>query len=121
VIVPVAHEEAYVKAYLSPEKVDYGRESGEDFPSPYWFIDTAFSAMLILLTAVDAGLGGFYFSLGPTRREIPLFMEAVGIPHSYYPIGAIAVGYPGEGHTPQPATVAERRRPADSMIHKGGW
>jgi hypothetical protein len=40
---------------------------------PYWFIDTAFAELLIQLTAVDAGLGAFYFSPVPTSHVIPPF------------------------------------------------
>jgi nitroreductase len=121
IIVPLAHEEAYVETYRRPERAEFGRKSGEDFPSPYWFIDTAFAAMLVLLSAVDEGLGGFYFSIGPTSKEIPRFIESLGIPHGYYPIGAIAVGYPGGSHGPQSAKIVELRRPPSAMIHRGGW
>src|SRR5260221_11219235 len=90
IIVPVAHAQAYVQRYLEPDKARLGRKVAEDWPAPYWFTDTAFAAMLILLTAVDAGLGGFSFSLGPTNPPILPFRQAVGIPDHHVPTGEIA-------------------------------
>src|SRR5262245_35381323 len=57
IIVPLANANAYVERYRAADKQAVGRQSAEDFPAPYWFIDSAFAGMLILLTAVDAGLG----------------------------------------------------------------
>jgi len=121
ILVPVANPEPYVTRYR-----ELGlRETPEDFPAPYWYTDTAFAAMLVLLSAVDAGLGAFYFSVGPTRREIPAFCQALGIPEGHHPIGAIAIGYPASddpSRTPETKQrlQAERRR-SDSILHFGHW
>ena len=123
IIVPVAHSKAYVKRYLDPDRADVGRKTEEDFPAPYWYIDAAFASMLALLTAVDSRMGAFYFSIGPTSAHIPSFREAFGIPQEYYPIGAIAIGYPAES-APSPSTRQRwltRRRPKSEMIHLGKW
>jgi nitroreductase len=119
IVVPVAHPDAYVRRYLEPDKAHVGRTRAEDWPAPYWFTDTAFAAMLILLTAVDAGLGAFYFSLGATSREIPPFKDAFGIPESYFPIGAIAIGYPAPD-TPSPS-LQRGRRAREEVLHFGEW
>jgi nitroreductase len=121
IIVPVANPEPYVTRYRERGL----RESAEDFPAPYWYTDTAFAAMLVLLSAVDAGLGAFYFSICPTSREIPAFCAALGIPDGHHPIGAIAIGYPAESDpSARPEAKRriqdERRRP-ESMLHFGRW
>lgn len=123
IVVPFAHEQAYVERYLSPDKTGAGRRSGADFPAPYWFIDSGMAAMLILLTAVDAGLGGFYFSVGPNSRAIPKFCAALDIPAGYHPVGAIAVGYPApsDPHSPSRAQRQAERRPPGSVLHLGAW
>ena len=121
-VIPLTHQQAYVDRYRSPDKAAVGRQTAEDFPAPYWFIDAGFAVMLILLTAVDAGLGAFYFSLGPTSREIPAFRAAFGVPEAYYPIGAIAIGYPGPGDpSPRPEEIRRRRRDPQSRMHIGRW
>jgi nitroreductase len=121
-IVPFAHEEAYVARYRAPEKASVGRHSGADFPAPYWFIDTAFATMLILLSSIDAGLGAFYFSIGPTNKEIPMFRQKLKIPDDYYPIGAIAIGYTSKDDQPGPvAETLKRRRSSSALIHLNKW
>jgi nitroreductase len=123
IIVPLAHSSAYVKRYLEPDRADVGRKTEEDFPAPYWYIDAAFASMLILLTAVDLGLGAFYFSIGPTNAYIPRFKWAFEIPEEYFPIGAIALGYPLDS-TPSSSTrlkLQTRRRPRTEMMHFGKW
>lgn len=121
IIVPIANPEPYVKRY----KERGLRENEADFPAPYWYTDTAFGAMLILLSAVDAGFGAFYFSVGLTSRDVPAFCEALGIPDGHHPIGAIAIGYPGpDDPSVSPETkrrVREERRARDSMLHFGRW
>ena len=117
IIVPLAHSKAYVKRYLEPDKVDVGRKTEEDFPAPYWYIDTAFASMLVLLTAVDSRLGAFYFSIGPTSAHIPGFRRAFGIPKEYYPIGAIAIGYSADSAS----STRRSRRPRSEVVHLGKW
>ena len=123
VIVPFAHEQAYVDRYHEPDKVAAARKSGADFPAPYWFIDSAFAAMLVLLGAIGEGLGAFYFSIAANRRGIESFIERMAIPSGYWPIGAIAVGYPTDADDARPehATIRARRRPTGQMIHIGHW
>jgi nitroreductase len=119
IIVPMAHAQAYVQRYLEPDKAHLGRKVAEDWPAPYWFTDTAFAAMLILLTAVDAGLGGFYFSLGPTNQTLPSFHQAFAIPEQYSPIGAIAIGYPAADRASP--SLGRGRRPPTQVMHFGTW
>ncbi len=119
IIVPLAHSQAYVRRYLEPDKLRAGRKTAEDWPAPYWFIDAAFAAMLVLLTAVDTGLGAYYFSLGATNVEIPPFQTAFDIPQEYYPIGAIAIGYPlPDSRSP---SLKRGRRPKAEVMHFGKW
>jgi nitroreductase len=121
IIVPVANPEPYVKRYRERGL----RESAEDFPAPYWYTDTAFAAMLILLSAVDGGLGAFYFSIGPTSRDVPPFCDALGIPDGHHPIGAIAIGYQGPNDPSVTPEAMQRhraeRRPRESILHFGHW
>jgi nitroreductase len=119
IVVPLAHSQAYVRRYLEPDKSRAGRKTAEDWPAPYWFIDTAFAAMIVLLTAVDSGLGAYYFSLGATNIEIPPFQKAFDIPQEYYPIGAIAIGYPlADSSSP---SLKRGRRPKAEVMHFGRW
>jgi nitroreductase len=122
IIVPFAHEQAYVDRYRQPDKAATHRASGADFPAPYWFIDSAFAAMLVLLGAVDEGLGAFFFSIEANRRGIESFVRRFGVPDGYWPIGAIAVGYPrGDEIRADPGAIKAARRPLGHVLHSGRW
>ena len=116
VIVPLSHKQAYLDRYAEPDKGVTDKR--EDFwPVPYWDIDTGFAALLMLLTAVDAGLGALFFGIFPDR--IPRFRGAFGVPEGYTPIGAIAVGWPAPDR-PSPS-LARGRRPVGEVVHRGRW
>jgi nitroreductase len=107
VIIPLANKQAYLDRYALPDKA-HTPLSGEEFwPAPYWDIDTGFGVMLVLLTAVDLGLGALFF--GIFRGEKAL-MDVLGVPAGFRPIGAIAVGHPTAGEHSKPELPTGRRR-----------
>ena len=117
-VVPVGDPGAYVARYAEQDKAHTGLGDGpERWPVPYWYVDTAFSAMVTLLAAVDAGLGALFF--GQFDRE-PVVMEALGIPSDRRPIGTIALGYAAPDQRPS-ASSQRPRRPLDEVVHRGGW
>ena len=112
VIVPCSSEAAYRARYAEPDKAGRDRE----WPVPYWHLDTAMAALLVLLTAVDEGLGGCFFGI-PAGRLHQVRQE-FGIDSAYDPIGAITLGHPASS-----AVTRQRRarRPLDEVIHRGDW
>jgi nitroreductase len=82
----------------------------ESWPAPYWDIDTGFGVMLILLTAVDLGLGAVFFAIFAGEQDL---MDALGVPAGYRPIGAIAVGHASAGERSEPELSTGRRRGGD--------
>lgn len=114
VVVTCSNKDAYLDRYAQPDK-GFADRSDAWWPAPYWDVDTGFAALLILLTAVDHGLGACFFGVPVTRIEA--VHEAFGIPPEFHPIGAITVGYPDE-----PArNLRARRKPTDEVIHRGYW
>lgn len=116
VVVPLAHRDAYLDRYAQPDK-GWEDRAEERWPVPYWYIDTGMAALLMLLTAVDEGLGACFFGLMP--EHVAPFRDAFEVPAVYTPIGAVAVGHRPEGIAAQSPTLSERRRPASSVIHRG--
>jgi nitroreductase len=91
IIVPMSNREVYLDRYAEPDKGFTDRDTSW-WPAPYWDIDTGMAAMLMLLTAVDEGLGACFFGIPvPTYRS---FRAAFGVPDDFTPIGAISFGYP---------------------------
>jgi nitroreductase len=116
VIVPLTDEAAYRARYGEADKAAYGLAESE-WPVPYWLVDTSFAAMLILLSAVDAGLGALFTGLNHHDDEL---MLALGVPPEYRPIGAVVMGWPDGEDKPSPS-LARGHRPAESVIHRGRW
>jgi nitroreductase len=76
------------------------------------------AALLMLLTAVDEGLGACFFGIPPGR--IDAFRKAFGVPEEYSPIGCVSVGYAGEDDVRSPS-LRRGRRTVDEVVHRGGW
>ena len=84
---------------------------------PYWYIDTGFTALLMLLAAVDEGLGAAFFGVAPQIMHD--FRRAYGVPDAWTPIGAVAIGRPDPGADPVPRVT--NRKPLDELVHHGHW
>ena len=116
IVVPLSHKQAYLDRYAEADKgVVDKRESF--WPAPYWDIDTGMASLLMLLTAVDAGLGALFFGVFP--ESIGRVREAFVIPEEYSPIGAITIGHPAPD-TPSPSLRRGRRGVAE-VVHRGRW
>jgi nitroreductase len=117
VIVPLASKQAYLDRYAEPDKgwtdMDEARWS-----APYWYVDGAFASMLILLAAVDEGLGALFFGIFPPKN-VPALLRGFGVPTEFEPIGAIAVGHPGEDLVA--SSAGRGRKPLEDVIHRGSW
>jgi nitroreductase len=113
-VVCLSHKMAYLRRYAEPDK-GWTDMSESHWPVPYWDIDTGMAALLILLTAVDEGLGACFFGTNPAR-----FREAFSVPDEYTPIGTIAIGFAAPDNRPSASVLGRRRKGAD-VIHRGGW
>jgi len=87
-----------------------GRKTDKDRPG--------FAAMLMLLTAVDAGLGALFFGIFP--EHLAGVRAEFGVPDAFTPIGAIALGYAMGGDAPSPS-LDRGRKPFDAVVHRGHW
>jgi nitroreductase len=113
----LAHAQTYVDRYAEPDKEAAGLgRSADDWPVPFWTVDTAFAAMLMLLAVVDEGLGALFFGIQGDQAAL---LAELGVPDDYEPIGTIALGYPAPGG---PTGSAWRgRRSLDDVVHRDGW
>ena len=113
-IVPLSNKDAYLDRYAEPDK-GWSDRSESRWQVPYWDVDTGFAALLMLLTAVDAGLGALFFRVFEPAR----FRAAFGVPDAYTPVGALAVGHPlPDERSP---SLARGRRPLGAVVHRGRW
>lgn len=117
VIVPLAHKNAYLSRYAEADK-GWTDEDDSRWPVPYWLIDTGMAALLMLLTAVDEGVGACFF--GIPRERTQAFRAAFGVPEDHEPIGAITIGHPAPGGV-RGSAATRPRRGLDEVVHRGHW
>ena len=116
IVVPHSNRSAYLDRYAEPDKGWTDRDPAR-WPVPYWHIDAGFAALLMLLTAVDEGLGACFFGIPPERTGA--YRAEFGVPDEFVPIGALTVGYPAPDHRSR--SLRRGRRPMSEVVHRGQW
>jgi nitroreductase len=116
IVVPHSNRGIYLDRYAAPNKGWTDRDEAR-WPVPYWHIDAGFASLLMLLGAVDAGLGACFFGIPPDF--LATFRGTFGVPNEYTPIGAITVGYPAPDRR-SPSLKRGRRQVAE-VVHRGRW
>jgi nitroreductase len=114
IVIPMANKDAYLERYAMPDK-GFTDRSDDWWPAPYWDIDTGFATMLILLSAVDQGLGACFF--GIPQECLDEVRKNFGIPVQYRPIGAISIGYPAD----QGLRLGDWRLPLEDVVRYDVW
>ncbi len=106
--------QTYLDRYAAPDKGWTDRDPTR-WPVPYWDVDTGMASLLILLTAVDHGLGGCFFGVPPTRHEA--VRAALDIPADRRFVGVVSLGYA----VPHPKSPSLRRgrRELTEVAHWG--
>lgn len=117
IVLPLSSRRAYLDRYAETDKARAGLHVESAWPVPYWDVDCGFATMLLLLAAVDQGLGASFFGIFRGERAL---LADLGVPEAYRPIGAVALGHPADDVRPS-TSVARGRRPLDEVVHRGGW
>jgi nitroreductase len=118
VVLVLSGRQAYLDRYAEPDKAGLGLDVEAGWPVPYWDLDAAMAAMLVLLAAVDAGLGGWFFGVFHGERRL---LGELGVPAGHRLVGAVALGYPAPGERPAGSILRRRRRTLDQVVHRGRW
>jgi nitroreductase len=118
VIVPLASKGVYLERYARPGK-GWTDQDESRWLVPYWYVDTGFTALLMLLAVTDEGLGASFF--GFDSRTLPGFRAQYGVPAEWMPIGALAIGHPDPGRDPIPPARPSERKPLTELVHRGHW
>lgn len=113
-VVVCTSEADYHARYREPDKLqDDGTEI--DWPIPYWWVDAGAAMMLLLLAAVDHGLGAGFFGV----HRFEGINEVLGLPPDINPIGVVTMGYAAED---QPLGSARRGwKPFEDVVRWEGW
>jgi nitroreductase len=93
-VVVLTREDDYHDRYRQPDKVN---EDGSEieWPVPYWHADAGAAAMLILLAAIDEGLGAGVF--GVPGEYMSRMREVLNVPDDLAIVEVITLGRPATG------------------------
>jgi nitroreductase len=117
-ILPCASKAAYLSRYAEADK-GWTDEDEARWPMPFWYMDTAMAAMLILQTAVDQGLGACYFGIPP--RHLEEVRATFGIPAGWDPIGVVSLGHAATSGGAKGSPTRRPRKPMEEIVHRGSW
>ncbi|WP_404383202.1 nitroreductase family protein [Knoellia locipacati] len=110
----LADPTAYLDRYAEPDK-GWTDRSPDRWPIPYWDTDTAMAAMLVLLGAVDAGLGALFFGVSGPRHDA--VKAAYAVPRDRRIVGVVALGH--EAERVRSPSLDRGRRPLRDVLHLG--
>ena len=113
-VVCLSDKDTYLERYAAPDKGWTDRDQAR-WPVPYWDIDTGMAALLMLLTAVDQGLGGCFFGVPPERHDA--LRQAFAVPAGRTVVGVVSVGHPAPDR--RSPSLRRGRRPVAEVAHDG--
>jgi nitroreductase len=107
-------ERAYHDRYQQADKVN---EDGSEieWPVPYWHVDAGCAAMIVLLAAVDEGLGAGFAGV----IDHQALRSLLGIPDTVTAIGVIPIGHPAPD-VPSPS-LKRGRKHIETVVHRERW
>jgi nitroreductase len=118
IVLVLSDKQAYLDRYGAPDKAGLGMDVEEGWPVPYWDLDAAMAAMLMLLAATAEGVGAWYFGVFHGAEAL---LASLGVPPGRRLIGAVALGYPAPDDRPGGSPRTRPRRPLDQVVHRGRW
>jgi nitroreductase len=118
IVLVLSDRQAYLDRYAAPDKAGLGMDTEAGWPIPYWDMDAAMAVMLMLLTAVDEGVGAWYFGVFHGAGAL---LADLGVPEGRRLVGAVALGYPAADDRPSGSARTRPRRPLDQVVHRGRW
>jgi nitroreductase len=116
IAVMLSNKGAYLDRYAQPDKGWTDRDESR-WTAPYWHIDTGMVALLMLLKAVDEGLGALFIGMAPSA--IPQFRAAFDVPDDHDVVGVVCLGH--EAANAPRRNLQARRLPVDDVVHRGSW
>lgn len=113
-IVICTSEKLYHDRYNEADKLD---DDGSEinWPIPYWHTDAGCSLMLLLLAAVNEGLGSAFIGV-PNPADL---QELLDIPPDYLPIGVVMIGH--AAHDQKSGSLKRGHRSLDAIWRRERW
>lgn len=113
-VVPCADPGAYRRRYAEPDKA--GGRGPDEWAVPWWWVDAGAALMLLLVAAVDAGLGAGLLDISDPHGV----RATLRIPDDIDPLGVVTLGYAADDQPPSSGT-RRPRRPLTAQLHWQRW
>ena len=112
-VVVCIREDDYHERYREPDKLVGGEEI--EWPVPYWWVDAGAALMLILLAAVNEGLGAGFVGF----HALPGIKAELGIPDDVTPIGVVTIGHPAPDR--KSGSLKRGRKSKEQVVYRDRW
>jgi nitroreductase len=120
-ILVMTREQDYHDRYNRPDKLAVTGGVEVIWPVPFWHVDAGAALMLVLLAALEEGLGAGVY--GVVVEDDAAWRELLSIPDDLTIVTGVTVGHPAEDPDWDKATSAfsERRRKQDEVVQWNRW
>jgi nitroreductase len=115
----MTREADYHERYQKDDKLQDGAEI--EWPVPFWHVDAGAALMLVLLAAIDEGLGAAVYGVFPSEAE--QLRALLRIPADFAIVAGVTLGRP----LPDPewsklsSRSTQRRRKLDELVSWNTW
>jgi nitroreductase len=120
-IVVAMRENDYHDRYTQPDKLEATGGEEVEWRVPWWWVDAGKAVMLLLLAAIDEGLGAGLFGL--VGDENDRLCELLGLPGDLEIVGVVTVGHPAPeaDEERRKERLRTARRPLDEVVRWEHW
>jgi len=120
-ILVLTREQDYHDRYTRPDKLAVTGGVEVLWPVPFWHVDAGAALMLVLLAALEEGLGAGVY--GVTVEDDARWRGLLRIPDDLTIVTGVTVGHPAEDPDWDRATSAfsQRRRPQAEVVKWNRW
>ena len=115
----MTREGDYHERYQRDDKLEDGDEI--EWPVPFWHVDAGAALMLVLLAAIDEGLGAGVYGIFPD--EARQLRELLAIPADFALVAGVTLGrpLPDPEWSKRSSRSTQRRRTLDELVGWNTW
>jgi FMN reductase [NAD(P)H] len=115
----MTREADYHERYQKDDKLQEGEEI--EWPVPFWHVDAGAALMLVLLAAIDEGLGAAVYGIFPEEAE--QLRTLLSIPRDFALVAGVTVGrpLPDPEWSKRSSRSTQRRRTLDELVSWNTW
>ena len=120
-VVVCVREDDYHDRYTQPDKLEQTGGEEIEWRVPWWWVDAGKAIMLLLLAAVDEGLGAGLFGVVGDRNDD--VRDLLGAPEDLEVVGIVTIGHqaPEPNEERRKTRLREARRPLDDVVRWERW